>query len=155
MEYYLQYIESLLTLNIIYIIDLLYYLYWILIESPLRAIYYFITLALFSKEVVNLKINLHYFGPNKNSKHENKSCNEETIFSTVYLRTNCVKQFAVHHFGKHLMFSQSFSSKFTAFIDVNYSHHYPSTRSILLKIENSITLKNQNVEVINKTQNTS
>lgn len=36
----------------------------------LRAIYYFITLALFSKVVVvNLKINLKYFGPKKNSKH--------------------------------------------------------------------------------------
>lgn len=69
MEYYLQYIESLLALNIIYIIDLLYYLYWIPIESPLRSIYYFIILALFSKVVVNLKINLNYFGPNKNSEH--------------------------------------------------------------------------------------
>lgn len=72
----------------------------------LREIYYFITLALLSKVVVvNLKINLNYFGPKKNSKHLKKSCNEETIFSTVYLRTNCVKQFTVHHFGKHLIFS--------------------------------------------------
>lgn len=69
MEYYIQYIESPFALNNIYIIDLLYYLYWIPIESLLRAIYYFITLGLFSKVVVNLKINLNYLGPNKNSEH--------------------------------------------------------------------------------------